>query len=136
VKHASAGPSVVRAPHAAGAEEPRKRLPTLATPAPKEAPKEKTAREEAAGDAPRASGSEGYLRLGSKPWTKIAIDGRDTGQTTPQPRLRLPAGTHRVTLTNPQFGIAETFAVEIRAGETETVVKDLRPKTAPAPQDE
>jgi hypothetical protein len=75
-----------------------------------------------------ASGGEGFLRLGSKPWTKIAIDGKDTGETTPQGKLRLSAGKHTITLTNPQFGVKETFLVEIRAGETETVIKDLRPQ--------
>ena len=76
--------------------------------------------------APKAT--EGFLRLGSKPWTKIAVDGRDTDLRTPQQHLRLTAGTHRVTLSNPQFGVEETFTVEILGGETETVNKDLRPK--------
>ena len=31
-------------------------------------------------------------------------------------------------LTNPQFNIKETFSVDIKAGETETVIKDLRPQ--------
>jgi hypothetical protein len=75
-----------------------------------------------------ASSGEGFLRLGSKPWTKIAIDGKDTGETTPQGKMRLSAGRHSVTLTNPQFGVKESFSVEIRAGETETVIKDLRPQ--------
>ena len=75
-----------------------------------------------------SGGPDGYLRLGSKPWTKVSIDGRDTGQTTPIGKLPLSAGTHKVTLINPQFQIRETFTVEIHAGETETVIKDLRPK--------
>jgi len=77
--------------------------------------------------APVAAG-DGYLRLGSKPWTNIAVDGKDSGLHTPQTQMRLTAGSHRVTLTNPQFNIKETFSVEIKAGETATVIKDLRPQ--------
>ena len=69
---------------------------------------------------------EGFLRLGSKPWTKIAVDGKDSGLTTPQTHLRLNAGSHKITLSNPQFGIVNSFTVDIKTGETETVVKDLR----------
>jgi serine/threonine protein kinase len=86
-----------------------------------------------AAPAPRASerassGGEGYLRINSKPWTNISIDGKDTGLHTPQTQLKLSAGSHRVMLANPQFGIRETFSVTIGAGLTETVIKDLRPK--------
>ena len=75
---------------------------------------------------PKAGGKEGFLRLNSKPWTNISVDGKDTGLHTPQTQLKLAAGSHKITLSNPQFNIKETFTVEIRAGETETVIKDLR----------
>ncbi len=75
-----------------------------------------------------AAGGEGYLRIGSKPWTNITIDGKDTGQRTPQTHIKLSAGSHRILLSNPQFNVRETFTVEIAAGGTETVIKDLRPK--------
>ena len=74
----------------------------------------------------RAASGEGSLRLGSKPWTNISIDGKDTGLHTPQLKIKLAAGSHRITLTNPQFNIKETFSVEIKAGAEETVIKDLR----------
>jgi hypothetical protein len=77
----------------------------------------------AAGDKPTTG--EGYLRLGSKPWTNISIDGKDIGMHTPQTHIKLPVGTHRITLSNPQFGVKETFSVEISAGGTETVVKNF-----------
>jgi hypothetical protein len=73
--------------------------------------------------------NEGSLRIASKPWTRIAIDGKATGLTTPLTHLRLGTGAHTVTLSNPQFGISNTFGIEIRAGETTTVVKDLRPRS-------
>ncbi len=78
--------------------------------------------------APSSSGGEGWLRLGSKPWTNIVVDGKETGLHTPQTHLKLAAGSHRITLTNPQFNIKETFSVDIKSGETETVIKDLRPQ--------
>jgi serine/threonine protein kinase len=77
---------------------------------------------------PAPAGGEGYLRVGSKPWTNITVDGKDTGLHTPQTKIKLTPGSHRVTLTNPQFNIKETFSVDIKAGETETVIKDLRPQ--------
>ncbi|MCU1279976.1 MAG: serine/threonine protein kinase, partial [bacterium] len=77
--------------------------------------------------APSSSG-DGWLRLGSKPWTNIVVDGKETGLHTPQTHLKLAAGSHRITLTNPQFSIKETFSVDIKSGETETVIKDLRPQ--------
>jgi eukaryotic-like serine/threonine-protein kinase len=99
-------------------KQPSTTLPDEETPPP---PKpEKPARSVAAG--------EGYLRLGSKPWTNIAVDGKDTGMHTPQTKMKLPAGSHRITLTNPQFNIKETFSVDIKPDQTETVIKDLRPQ--------
>jgi hypothetical protein len=78
--------------------------------------------------ADKSAAGEGYLRLGSKPWTNIAVDGKDSGLHTPQTQMKLVAGSHRITLSNPQFNIKETFSVEIKAGETATVIKDLRPQ--------
>jgi hypothetical protein len=86
--------------------------------------------EKAVVEKPAAPAGDGFLRIGSKPWTNIAIDGKDTGLHTPQTKIKLPAGTHRVTLTNPQFNIKETFSVEIKPNETETAIKDLRPQGA------
>ncbi len=56
----------------------------------------------------------GLLQVNSKPWTKIAVDGRDTGLTTPQLRIRLAVGKHKVTLSNSKFNINKTFTVTIR----------------------
>jgi hypothetical protein len=90
----------------------------------------KPVEEDAAPKEKPSAGGEGWLRLGSKPWTNIAVDGKDSGQHTPQTHMKLSAGSHRITLTNPQFNIKETFTVEIKAGETTTEIKDLRPQGA------
>jgi hypothetical protein len=116
-------------------ERDRPRVPVAAkktTPSPQESDTPSMAR----ASTPPAGGGEGYLRLGSKPWTNIAVDGKDTGLHTPQTRLKLNAGSHRITLSNPQFGVKETFNVDIAAGATETVIKDLRPAGAAANSDD
>ena len=58
------------------------------TPEPK-APADKPA----AVDKPSGGGGgEGWLRLGSKPWTNIVVDGKETGLHTPQTHLKLGRG--------------------------------------------
>ncbi|MCU1277670.1 MAG: serine/threonine protein kinase, partial [bacterium] len=91
-------------------------------------PEPKAPVDKAADKSSAPSGGDGWLRLGSKPWTNILVDGKETGLHTPQTHLKLGAGSHRITLTNPQFSIKETFSVDIKSGETETVIKDLRPQ--------
>jgi len=64
------------------------------------------------------------LVLGSKPPCDIAIDGSTTGLHTPQKEIKLPVGRHRITLTNAEFGINETFTVDIKADAPEKLIKD------------
>ncbi|HET7504494.1 MAG TPA: protein kinase [Kofleriaceae bacterium] len=72
---------------------------------------------------PRGKG-QGVLVLGSKPPCDIAIDGTPTGLHTPQKEIKLPAGRHRVTLSNTEFSISETFTVDIKADQSEKLIKD------------
>jgi hypothetical protein len=123
-------------------DPPTRRAPVLRDdppPPPRERPSRPPKRANEEGDeapatpAPRVAsneggGSTGYLRLGSKPWAKITIDGKDMGMNTPQSQIKLSAGTHRILLVNPAQGLRETFPVTITAGQTETIIKDLRPK--------
>lgn len=62
--------------------------------------------------------------LGSKPPCDIAIDGSSTGLHTPQKEIKLPVGRHRITLSNPEFNISETFTVDIKADAPEKLIKD------------
>ena len=66
----------------------------------------------------------GVLTLGSKPPCDIYVDGSNTGLHTPQREIKLPAGKHRITLMNNEFGIKETFVVEIKPDATEKMIKD------------
>jgi len=70
-------------------------------------------------------GGQGYLQVFSKPAAKIIVDGTDTGKSTPVSghSLALPAGKHKVT-----FVIGDdrfTYPVVVKAGQTETMSKDL-----------
>jgi hypothetical protein len=79
--------------------------------------------------APAASHGEGTLRINTRPWTQVFVDGRLIG-LTPQMGITLPAGRHTVLLVNHEARIRETIVVDIRAGETETRVLSLQPGEA------
>ncbi len=75
--------------------------------------------------APRSSATgQGTLRINSRPWAEVSIDGRSVGNT-PLMNLELSAGTHRITLRNPDFSLEKTIRVEITPGETVTKVVRL-----------
>jgi len=74
-------------------------------------------------EKPKAGG-QGTLMLGSKPSCEIYIDGSNSGLHTPQREIKLAAGKHRITLMNNEFGIKETFVVDIKPDATEKAIKD------------
>jgi serine/threonine protein kinase len=67
----------------------------------------------------------GLLRLNSRPWSQVSIDGKPVGNT-PLMNLSLPAGTHSVRMVNPQFGLTKTIKLQIQPGQTLTKVIDLQ----------
>ena len=73
--------------------------------------------------APVASGT-GYLRVNSRPWATVSVDGRVVGPT-PQMRIEVPSGRHKLTLVNDEFGITKTLNVDVGPGETVTKVLTL-----------
>jgi serine/threonine protein kinase len=76
--------------------------------------------------APGAGGgATGVLRINSRPWAELTIDGRRMGNT-PQMNLALAAGTHSVHLSNPQLGVQKTIKVRISPGQTLTQIVDLQ----------
>ncbi len=58
----------------------------------------------------------GRLVLASSPWCRVSIDGVDHGPTPL--RVNLPAGSHVVELTNPDYHIARRLVVVVHADET------------------
>jgi hypothetical protein len=70
--------------------------------------------------------TKGYVAITSNPSAKIAIDGKDTGLSTPITGHALPAspGKHKITFVI--GGDKFTFSVTVKAGETASVHKDLQ----------
>lgn len=66
----------------------------------------------------------GKLRINSRPWSQVYVDGRLIGNT-PRTDLVLSAGVHTVTLISPDFGYKRVLAVPIKRGETVTKIVDL-----------
>jgi hypothetical protein len=75
-------------------------------------------------DEASAASGEGVLRINSRPWAEVFVDGTPVGNT-PQTNLRLPAGTHSVELLNRPMSMSKSLRVNIRPGQTETRVVDL-----------
>lgn len=74
---------------------------------------------------PMAAGGPGTLRINTRPWSQVYVDGRLIGNT-PQMNISLPAGRHRVSLVNPDFNIRQTISVNIQAGQTLTRIVNLQ----------
>ncbi|HOX46104.1 MAG TPA: serine/threonine-protein kinase [Myxococcota bacterium] len=69
----------------------------------------------------------GYLMANTRPWSKVFVDGADTGRETPIPpdkKLKLSAGKHKVTFETPG-GQRYDFEVDIVANETKKLIKKL-----------
>jgi eukaryotic-like serine/threonine-protein kinase len=107
---------------------PEKSAPEKSAPDPDGSPSDKAEKSpegKSGADAaePKTKG-QGVLVLGSKPPCDITIDGSATGLHTPQTDLKLSVGRHRIMLTNSEFGIKETFTVDIKAETPEKIIKD------------
>ena len=75
---------------------------------------------------PSGGGGNGTLRVNSRPWSQVFVDGRLIGNT-PQMNIQLSPGSHQVTFVNPEFNIRETRSVNIQPGETELLNPTLNP---------
>ncbi len=84
------------------------------------APMERGMRQEVA-----PMGGPGALTFDARPWCDVRIDGRAVGQT-PIVNHSLPAGSHRITCTNPELGVTRNLRVTIAPGETTRRRLDLR----------
>ncbi len=69
-------------------------------------------------------GGTGTLRVNSRPWSQVLLDGRMVGNT-PQMDIVVSAGRHTIALTNPDFGLHKVLTVQIKAGETVTKIVNL-----------
>ena len=74
--------------------------------------------------APAPTGN-GILMVSAKPPCNIAIDGKPTRMVTPQRSISLPAGVHKITLTNTQSRIAKTISVTIDPKKPTKLIQDF-----------
>lgn len=66
----------------------------------------------------------GLLRINSRPWAEIFIDGRSRG-TTPNLGIPLSPGKHRVKLVNSVMDLSQAFEVTVGSGSIVTKVLNL-----------
>jgi serine/threonine-protein kinase len=107
--------------------EALERTPNESAPA---APQRETTRssesseDEAAPQASAEPAAGGSLRINSRPWSQVFVDGRLVGNT-PQLGVSVPAGRHTIRLFNPEFGMSKTFTVSVAPGESVTRIEML-----------
>lgn len=68
----------------------------------------------------------GLLDVNATPWAKVYIDGRYIGDT-PIKSHSLPAGSHKIRLSNPRLEQDKNGRITIRAGKTTVKYYDLGP---------
>lgn len=90
-----------------------------------DSPKAEAPADEPKAEAPKAEGGKGTLMVSSKPPCEIWIDGNDSGLTTPQRAMSLPAGAHKVTFVNGDQNITKTVSVMITSGEATKLIQNL-----------
>jgi hypothetical protein len=71
-----------------------------------------------------AKSGTGTLRINSRPWAQVIVDGKVVGNT-PQLGLQLRAGKHKVKLVNEPMAMSKTIRVWIAPGETQTQILNL-----------
>lgn len=81
-----------------------------------------------------AATGEGTLQVSAKPPCEILVDGKATGLRTPQRQIVLSVGSHRIGLVNQEYGINESYSVEVSAGSPAKLVKDFSDRLPAEPQ--
>ena len=74
--------------------------------------------------ADNSNAAKGTLRVNTRPWSQVFIDGKPSG-TTPRMNISLAAGPHTLLFVNDEFGVRKTVDVTIVPGKVETVVLNL-----------
>lgn len=114
---------------AASVASARGAKPSAAAPAPRPiasalAPMPATSPATSPAASPATSSDTGMLRINSRPWSQVSVDGRLVGNT-PQMSLRLSPGKHTVLLVNPEFSLRKTLTVQIKRGAIVTKIVEL-----------
>lgn len=69
-----------------------------------------------------AAAGEGELLISTVPWTRVIIDGTDTGRDTPVRALRVPSGAHKIVLKTPE-GVEHEVSVVVQPGKTVRIIR-------------
>mgnify|MGYP003449613770 FL=1 len=129
--------AAVPAPAPEKLEKPEKAEPTRepepSAPTPQVAEEDKADKADKPEDKPAADkpsepsapvAESGKLRVNSRPWSKVFIDGKPYGNT-PRLNIELPVGSHVVKLVNDEYHVEKNIEVRISAGQVESVVVNL-----------
>jgi hypothetical protein len=73
-------------------------------------------------DENAAAAGEGILLISTVPWSRVIIDGSDTGRDTPVRALRVNAGDHLIVLRTPE-GEEHNVNVSVAAGRTVRIIR-------------
>jgi serine/threonine protein kinase len=76
--------------------------------------------DEEASDASRGDAAEGgdcSITVGSRPWSEVWIDGKNTSKHTPFADYRVACGKHRLGFKRPDLQIDHTEVITVRAGQ-------------------
>ena len=65
---------------------------------------------------------QGELLISTLPWSRVFIDGVDSGRDTPVRSLRVPAGAHRIGLRTPD-GLTHDVEVDVEAGKVVRIIR-------------
>jgi hypothetical protein len=121
------GPSVIP-PSGLSRIEPGAATPS--PPAPRRrprAPREETEEEPIATTTPRsrtpapveetgAGGTDCAITVGTRPWSEVWIDGKNTGRHTPYSES-ISCGKHKLTFKRPDLSLTRTESITVRSGE-------------------
>ena len=70
------------------------------------------------GDAAEAAeGGDCSITIGSRPWSEVWIDGRNTTKHTPFADYKIPCGKHKLSFKRPDLQIDHTETISVRAGQ-------------------
>jgi hypothetical protein len=67
--------------------------------------------------AAAVEGGDCSITIGSRPWSEVWIDGKNTTKHTPFADYKVPCGKHKIGFKRPDLQIDHTETITVRAGE-------------------
>ena len=64
-----------------------------------------------------SEGGECSITIGSRPWSEVWIDGRNTTKHTPFADYKVPCGRHKISFKRPDLQIDHSESISVRAGQ-------------------